>query len=278
MVDGGQTLGIGMQFGEDPRPAARAAPNPDASSGEPRSIATTDGTAEAWLFKPRSQGAGPWPGVLLYTDIMGVRPVFKAMAQTLADAGFTVLLPNLFYRSGPPADPPLSVHNSGEFGRLLALAHTIGRPEIERDSGAYLKALRAEADVGSGPLGCVGFCMSAAMAIWTAHANPEMRVEAVAGLHGGHLTGSAPDTPAALAARLPGRLYFGLAETDPFMTPAMARQLRETLDAGGARYEAEVLPGSFHGFAVPDASYHPASAEKAMGKVTALLRETLAGG
>ncbi len=80
-------------------------------------IETPDGTSQAWLFTP-SEGTGPWPGVLIYTDIMGVRPLFKAMAQRLADAGFAVLLPNLFHRLGPPLDPPLSVKNSGDFGRL----------------------------------------------------------------------------------------------------------------------------------------------------------------
>ena len=277
VVDGGQTLGIGMQFGRDPRPQSGSA-GPEAAPGQPRTIRTPDGEADALLFEPLGKGPGPWPGVLLYPDIMGVRPVFRAIAQRLADAGFVVLLPNLYYRSTKPFDPPLSVHNSGEFGRLFSLSHTIGRPEIERDSGAYLAALRAEPSVAAGPMGCVGFCMSAAMAIWSAHAHPEMQVGALAAIHGGHLVGSAPDSPAALAAGLPATLYFAMAETDAFMTPDMIARLRSTLDAAGARYQADVFAGAYHGFAVPDASYHEEAAEQAWARMTSILGEALSQG
>ena len=272
VVDGGQTLGIGMQFGADPRPSLAQAPVP---SGAPRTIRTPDGSADAWLFTPL--GEGPWPGVLLYTDIMGVRPVFRAMAQRLGDAGFAVLLPNLFYRSGPPFDPPLSVHRSGEFARLFSRASGLGREEIERDCAAYLGALRAEPSVAKGPVGCVGYCMSAAFAVFTAHADPERQVRAVACFHGGHLTAGGPASAAAAAAVTPARFYFGLAETDAFMTSGMIEALRATLDDAGSDYEAEVYPETYHGFAVPDASYNDTAAERHWTRLTAFLADALRG-
>ena len=274
VVDGGQSLGIGMQFGRDPRPGAE--PEFSGPSGELRRIETRDGVADAWLFHPA--GAGPWPGVLLYTDIMGVRPVFRVMAQRLADAGFAVLLPNLFYRSGPPLDPPLSVHRSGDFSRLMVLAGKLGRAEIERDSEAYLAALRRGPGVSDGPIACVGYCMSGAMAIWTASANPPGSVGAVAAFHGGHLTAGGDDSAVAIAGRTKARFYFGMAETDAFMTPPMIEQLRQTLDAAGADYAAEVYPGAFHGFTIPDASYHEPSAERHWTQLTSFLKQSIGEG
>ena len=61
-------------------------------------IASPDGVKDSRLYWP--EGPGPWPAVIMYTDIMGSRPVFEAMAARLSQSGFVVLLPNQFYRLG----------------------------------------------------------------------------------------------------------------------------------------------------------------------------------
>src|ERR1051325_5979701 len=61
-------------------------------------IKTPDGTADAALFYP--QGKGKWPAVLIWTDIGGLRPVFRDMGRRLAAQGYVVLVPNPFYRKG----------------------------------------------------------------------------------------------------------------------------------------------------------------------------------
>ncbi|HWC62681.1 MAG TPA: dienelactone hydrolase family protein, partial [Rhizomicrobium sp.] len=60
-------------------------------------VKTADGTCDAVLFHP--QGAGNWPAVLIWPDIMGLRPAFRDMGRRLAAQGYTVLVPNPFYRS-----------------------------------------------------------------------------------------------------------------------------------------------------------------------------------
>ncbi len=205
---------------------------------------------------------------------MGVRPLFKDMAQRLADAGFVVLLPNLFYRVGRPFDPPLSVNNSSDFRQLLNISTTLNRPLLERDSKAYLEALAAQPSVKKAPFGCVGYCMSGAMAMWTAAANPD-RIEAVASIHGGHLSTAAPDSADKLVAKTKAQFYFGLAETDPFMKPAMIDFLKERLMAAGLDFEAEVYPGTYHGFAIKDAGYNETAAEKHWQSLTSFLKQAL---
>ena len=43
-------------------------------------------------------GTGPWPAVIMFPDAGGVRATFHDMAQQLADLGYAVLLPNVYYR------------------------------------------------------------------------------------------------------------------------------------------------------------------------------------
>ncbi len=64
-------------------------------------IATADGLCPAYVHRP--MGEGRWPAVLMFMDGAGVRPAMQAVAERLAGAGFYVLLPDLFYRSGPYA-------------------------------------------------------------------------------------------------------------------------------------------------------------------------------
>ena len=260
VVDGGQTLGIGMSFGEEPTFSVPETEQLPAAEGEKLEVETADGTSEAWLFKP-SEGAGPWPGVMLYTDIMGVRPLFKSMAQKIADAGFVVMLPNLFYREGAPFDPPLSVKNSADFGRLLAMAGTLSRTTIVSDSNAWIAALDARPETSSDPVACVGYCMSGPMAIWSAAAHPE-QVGKVAVFHGGHMVMGNPDSPHRCVGDSRASYFFGCAETDAFMNESHIAQLREALEAAERPHTIEVYPGTYHGFAIADASYHPRGAER----------------
>src|SRR4051812_7241997 len=65
----------------------------------PHTIPTADGEADAFAAFP-DDGARH-PGVLMYADGFGIRPVLREMAAELAGHGYYVLVPNLFYRHGP---------------------------------------------------------------------------------------------------------------------------------------------------------------------------------
>lgn len=148
-------------------------------------IPTEDGQADAFAAFP--EGGGRHPGVLLYMDIFGVRPVLEEMARELAGHGYYVLVPNVFYRNGPAPVIDLPERITAEarptlFARLVPLleAHTTER--ALRDADAYLKFLTAQPEVGAGPVAAIGYCMGAALALRTAAAHPG-RVAAVAGFH-----------------------------------------------------------------------------------------------
>ena len=60
-------------------------------------IETREGLCPASLLTPTDQ-AGPWPAVLFFMDGFGIRPAMWEMGQRLADGGYVVLLPDLYYR------------------------------------------------------------------------------------------------------------------------------------------------------------------------------------
>ena len=62
------------------------------------------GVAEAYVARPQAESGSEHPGVLFYMDAIGLRPRIAEMAQRIADWGYIVLAPNVFYRDGSADD------------------------------------------------------------------------------------------------------------------------------------------------------------------------------
>ncbi|GAA3290726.1 dienelactone hydrolase family protein [Streptomyces cinereospinus] len=222
-------------------------------------IPTEDGTADAYLTHP--DDGGPRPAVLLLMDAFGLRPQLKAMADRLAGAGYTVLVPNLFHRHGraPVAELPEFIDDAsreGLFGQILPMMRDLTPERAMRDAGAYLRWLAQRPEAADGPVAVTGYCFGARLALLTAGTYPD-RVAAAAGFHGAHLATDTPDSPHLVADRVSAELYFGHADHDPSLPPEQARRLEEALTAAGVRHRCEVYPDAPHGFTQADtASYH----------------------
>lgn len=225
-------------------------------------ITTPDGTADAYLVHPDSPG--PHPAVLFYMDAFGPRPRLKAMADRLAAAGYTVLVPNVYYRSGraplvelpdfiDPARRPEIIRN------LRPAAQTLTPERAVRDAAVYLDRLAGDPHAADGPAGVTGYCMGAGLALRTAVAYPD-RVAAMAGFHGAHLATEAPDSPHAGAERITGELYFGHADQDAALPAEQIDRLERALTDAGVRHRAEVYPGAHHGFTQADTAMYDAEA------------------
>ena len=179
-------------------------------------ISTTDGQADAFAAFP--DHGERRPGVLLYMDIFGVRPVLEEMAGELAEHGYYVLVPNLFYRHGPAPVIELPEHIGEEIRRAvvaqlmpLAKAHTTER--ALRDADAYVRFLTTQPEVSAGPVAVLGYCMGGVLAVRTAAAHPN-QVAAVAGFHPGSMVTDAPDSPHRLVPRLTAEVHLGHAAGD----------------------------------------------------------------
>ncbi|MDO0929212.1 dienelactone hydrolase family protein [Streptomyces sp. TG1A-8] len=240
-------------------------------------IRTGDGVADAYVAHP-ADGA-PRPGVLLYQDAYGLRPHLRAMADRLAGAGYTVLVPNVFYREGraPVVELPEFIDPSAApavWERLGPLVSSVTPEQAGRDADAYLGWLAGSPLVADGPVALVGYCMGARLALRTAATHAD-RVAAAAGFHGGGLATDAPDSPHLGARHITAELYFGHADQDRSLPEEQIRRLEEALTAAGVRHTCEVYAGAHHGYTQADTTaYDRAADERHWSALLDLLNRT----
>ncbi|NNN32302.1 dienelactone hydrolase family protein [Streptomyces sp. S3(2020)] len=240
-------------------------------------IPTEDGVADAYLAHPGDGLAHP--GVLLYQDAFGLRPHLRAMADRLAGAGYTVLVPNVFYRHGrsPVFELPefIDTHSRPDLWDSIGPVMQSLTPELAmRDAGAYLEWLAASPLAADGPVALTGYCMGARLSLLTAGTYPD-RVAAAAGFHGGRLATDAPDSPHLVAEHITAELYFGHADEDPSLPPEQIQLLEDTFTKAGVRHVCEVYPSAHHGFTQADtAAYHREGDERHWAALLDLLKRT----
>jgi carboxymethylenebutenolidase len=234
-------------------------------------ISTADGQADAFAAFP--DGGGRHPGVLMYADGFGIRPVVREMAHELAGHGYYVLVPNLFYRHRPAPVIELPEHIGEEarpqiMAQLMPLieAHTAER--VLRDADAFLRFLATQPEVGAGRVAVTGYCIGGLLAVRTAAAHPG-QVAAVAAFHGP----VGADGPGLLS-KLTAEVHFGHAEGD--LTPEALGELNQALDAAGVGYTSEIYPGTVHGYTMSDTdAFNPAALQRHWNRLLSLLDRTL---
>lgn len=237
-------------------------------------IPTPDGAADGVLYW--TDGADRRPGVIHLTDIGGIRPAHRQMARRLASLGYTVLMPNVFYRTARPPVLDLGPHaDENQRARRRAELRAPLTPEaVDRDVAAYVDVLAAHRSVADGALGVVGHCFTGAMALRAAARSNKIAV--AASFHGGGLFTDDEASPHLVLPRVRARLYFGHAIQDRSMPEEAIGKLGEALKAWGGRYESEIYEGAYHGWTVPDSPvYNRPQAERAFQELTRLLAETL---
>ncbi|MER6420937.1 dienelactone hydrolase family protein [Streptomyces sp. NPDC001137] len=240
-------------------------------------IPTPDGVADAYVAHAADGGARP--GVLLYMDAFGIRPHLKSMADRIAEAGYTVLVPNVFYRHGrtPVIELPEFIDPEARpeiWGKVGPLLQSVTPDLAMRDAAAYLQWLADSPLVADGPVALTGYCMGARLSLLTAGTYPD-RVAAAAGFHGARLATEDPDSPHLVAEHITAEVYFGHADNDPSLPPEQIQRLEDALTAAGVRHRCEVYPGAHHGFTQADtAAYGKEADERHWEALLDLLRRT----
>jgi carboxymethylenebutenolidase len=239
-------------------------------------VPTEDGTADATLHTP--EGDGPWPAVIMFPDAGGRRATFHAMAQRLADTGYAVVVPNVYWRAG--AIEPFDMHavysDPAVRRRMVELAQTTPRAAVARDTGALLAVLAEQPEVAGTAVGTTGYCAGGGHSLTAAGRYPD-RVAAAASFHGGYLATAAPDSPHLGAATITGRVYVASAADDEHFPPEQAERLERALSDAGVDHTMETYPAG-HGFAVPDnPTYDEAAAERHWAAMAELFGSVLGG-
>ncbi len=240
----------------------------------PVTYPSPEGPIDAALARP--EGPGPFPAVLMLTDIRGLRDVYRAMADRLAGHGYAVLVPDLYHRlgdSGPRGGEDMTDPAVRE--RAMGWKASLTHDRIVADMTAAVAFLDTQPFVRAGKLGIVGYCMSGGFAMWAAAALPD-RIAAVASFHGGDLASDKPDSPHRFAGKIAAELYFGHADNDAMIPPEMIARLESALADAGARFTSELYAGARHGYAIADGpAYDEAAAERHWTALTGLLERNL---
>jgi carboxymethylenebutenolidase len=206
-------------------------------------------------------------------DGLGIRPAMLEVGEGLATHGYFVLLPDLFYRSGPyePMDPH-SVFTDPEKRKVLMerfFAHAT-QANIMSDTRAFLDYLSAQADVTPGDIGTTGYCMGGLMSLTAAGTYPD-RVVAAASYHGGRLATDAPESPHLLAPKMKARVYVAGAIEDQSFPDEMKARLEGALTEAGVDHRVETYPAK-HGWVLRDTPvYDVACTERHWHSLLALL-------
>jgi carboxymethylenebutenolidase len=245
-------------------------------------IKTPDGTCDAAFIHPK---AGSHPGVLIWPDAFGLRPSMRAIGRRIAAEGYSVVVPNPFYRvsKAPFTDASnFNFQNPDDMAKLRPLMASVNAPgNAEKDATAYVAFLDAQKQVKTKKkIGVQGYCMGGALVVRTAAALPN-RIGAGASFHGGGLVTDKPDSPHLLAPKIKARMYFGIAASDDSRQPDAKDKLKEAFSAAKVSAEIEVYPAQ-HGWCVPDMPvrdgapiYNKAEAERAWAKLVALYKAAL---
>jgi carboxymethylenebutenolidase len=239
-------------------------------------ITTPDGVADCYFVHP-AKGASA--AVLVWPDILGLRPAFRQMGKRLAESGYAVLTVNPFYRMKPsPVVPAGASFADPEVRKMvMPLAQGLNATTHMTDARAFIAWLDKQPAVNrQRKVGTTGYCMGGPIVMRTAAAVPD-RVGAGASFHGGGLVTKNPDSPHLLVPQMKASFLFAVAENDDQREPEAKNVLKETFAKANLPAEIEVYAGAAHGWCPPDSQvYNEKQAERAWSRLLALFAKALA--
>jgi carboxymethylenebutenolidase len=232
-------------------------------------IATPSGRMDTFVTHPEQDG--PFPAVIIYMDIWGVREELFEIARRVGTVGYYCLVPDFYYRQGTirhefrdAQNRMISLHALDEERRqrVIAPGRALSNQMVVDDTGAILDFLRQGEPVRAGGVGAIGYCMGGRHVLCAAGHYPQS-VIASASLHGTSLISDAADSPHRLANRFRGELYGGFAETDPYAPLSMVKELDALLRPCVVTYRYAIHEGAQHGYALPNRDiFHPHGAAR----------------
>ncbi len=266
---GGVSLGVGMMFALPRAADAQAVKEQDVT------IKTPDGDCDAYFVHPAS---GASAAVIVWPDILGLRPAFRQMGKRLAESGYAVLTVNPFYRKAKAPVVPAGASFADQKTRdiVMPLAGALNATTHVTDAKAFVAWLDGQAAVDKRKkIGTTGYCMGGPMVMRTAGAVPD-RIGAGGSFHGGGLVTKEPNSPHLLVPTMKASFLIAVAENDDQRDPTAKDVLKETYAKAKLPAEIEVYAAQ-HGWCPPDSAvYDEKLAEKAWSRLLVLFKTALA--
>lgn len=239
-------------------------------------VKTPDGVADCYFVHPAS---GASAGVIVWPDILGLRPAFRQMGKRLAESGYAVLVVNPFYRMRKAPVVPAGASFADQSTRdiVLPLAQGLNATTHLTDAKAFVAFLDSQAAVDTRKkIGTTGYCMGGPIVMRTAAAVPD-RIGAGGSFHGGGLATKNPDSPHLLIPTMKAHFLIAVAENDDQREPETKNVLRDAFAKAKLPAEIEVYAGAAHGWCPPDSAvYNQKQAERAWERLLVLFKAALA--
>ena len=238
-------------------------------------IETPDGTCDAYFVHPSS---GRHPAVLIWPDILGLRPAFREMGRRMAQSGYAVLVVNPFYRSAvSPVVPDGASFQDPEIREtVMPMAGQLNARTHVTDARAFVSWIDQQTPVDTDrKIGTMGYCMGGPIVMRAAATLPD-RIGAGGSFHGGGLVTDNADSPHLGIPNMQAHMLIAIAENDDERDPESKDVLREAFDAANVPAEIEVYEDTLHGWCVLDFPvYHEAQAERAWSRMLSIFESAL---
>ena len=239
-------------------------------------IDTPDGSCDAYFAHPSK---GKHAAVLIWPDIVSLRPAFKMMAKRLAGDGYAALVVNPYYRQtkAPLVEVGETFRTPGIRERIVPFARALSQDTNRTDASAFIDWLDAQPSVNtSRKIGTTGYCMGGPMTMITAAHRPD-RIGAGASFHGGGLATDKDNSPHLLIGQMKAGYLVAVAENDDKRRPEEKETLRQAFEAAGLPAEIQVYEGAQHGWCPPDSAvYNEDQANRAWERKLELFKTQLA--
>ena len=246
-------------------------------SQENATIPTPDGDARAFVFTP-DNGQGPWPAAIIFMDAPAIRPALFEMGERLAQAGYYVVLPDLFWRAGPYPPLDIAAARAGDPTQQALFAKLRASTDNERamrDAKAVLDWLPSQPLAKAGKVGVTGYCMGGGIALRAAGTFPD-RIAAAAAFHGGNLATEEANSPHLLAPKMTAKILVAGADEDRSLPPEQIERLSKAFKDARVDATVSTWTGAKHGWVPSDMPVHnPEAAERHWKELVALFDEAL---
>jgi len=221
-------------------------------------VPTKDGLMKTFIVHPDT--VGPYPAVVLFMDIWGVREELRCIARRIAAKGYYAVLPNLYYRQGDIANvfwnndgKMISLHKLDK--KLETIVHdqrkNLSNNMVISDIADLIPFIESQHAAKFGPIGSIGWCMGGWIGFKTAVEFPD-KFQATATLHATKPLSDQPGSPHQQLDQMRGGLYCGWAEHDHLSPPSMVAELETLLASSPVDYTGNMHKGAEHGYALPD--------------------------
>ena len=226
------------------------------------SITSADGSGsfDAYVARPAT---GSGPGIVLIQEIFGVNSYVRRTADRLAEEGYVVYAPDLFWRTKPGIDLGYSPE---EWQQAFGLFQSFDVDKGIDDIGSTVAALRNDTDQVGG-VGAIGYCLGGKLAMLTA---ARTDVDCAVSYYGVGLEANIDEVDKIICP-----ILFHFAELDEY-APAEARDAVQAAFAHKSNATFFTYPGQNHAFSRPEGDhYDKPSSMMAYDRTIALFRKVL---